>query len=739
MRSSNLDEYLETYGPLLAQQAQERFDPLHVPGRDLLPPMDHLLRPPYPAQQHAIAALTAALHRQKSVILCAEIGTGKTLMGAAAVAALAGTVAGVNRNAGGKPYRALVFCPGQLVGKWEREIRETLPDVHVFHINSFRDLTSCKRHSKPGAAVWYIVSRDRAKLGPGWKPAVWDVPGVAGLKCSDCLQTIVDKNGIPVELGALARRRQFCQAEIPGLDKLDCFATKRVCGAPLWQWIRKPNRWPPAAYIHKHLRGYFDYLIVDEIHEEKGAATLQAGAVGALAASVRKVIALTGTIVAGKAEDIRTILWRLAPKTLVAEGFGWKEQTAFNECYGRIERRVSTTTETAGEDARHGRGKTRSNEYKTVRPGIMPTLFGRHLIGNTIFLALDEVADNLPYLSECEEEGTGPVAVAMDGEQAAAYQVVEDELRAVVKDMVRKGDRRLLGAMLIALLSYPDYPFDWNEIGYWDRNPGTGEPLFWHGVVTPASLDPLVVRPKEQALVDMVKRERAGGRQCWVYVQYTRKRDVAGRLVEMMKREGLRARVLRASVTPAKREAWIAKHAPKLDVIVSHPKLVETGLDLFDKGGSYNFPTLLFYETGYNLNTLRQASRRAWRLAQWKGCKVCYLYYTNTMQEQAIALMGQKLTAARALEGHFSSEGLAAMAGEENMEMALAKALTERIPYSAQRSWAKIGRPVAAPADALDDWMEVLYGSVEILVPEPAGLESSDDWMELLYGNLVSA
>jgi hypothetical protein len=42
--------------------------------------------------------------------------------------------------------------------------------------------------------------------------------------------------------------------------------------------------------------------------------------------------------------------------------------------------------------------------------------------------------------------------------------------------------------------------------------------------------------------------------------------------------------------------------------------------------------------------------------------------------------MGKKLTAAQALEGKFSSEGLAAMAGEDaNVEIALARSLVERI------------------------------------------------------------
>src|SRR5581483_6010088 len=124
-------------------------------------------------------------------------------------------------------------------------------------------------------------------------------------------------------------------------------------------------------------------------------------------------------------------------------------------------------------------------------------------------------------------------------------------------------------------------------------------------------------------------------------------------------------------------------------VVISHPRLVETGLDLFDKSGRHNFPTLCFYEAGYNLFTLRQASRRAWRIGQTEPCRVAYLYYAGTMQDRALALMGRKLTAAQALEGKFSGEGLVAMAGEDaNVEVALARSLVSRMDEGdARRAW----------------------------------------------------
>jgi len=161
--------------------------------------------------------------------------------------------------------------------------------------------------------------------------------------------------------------------------------------------------------------------------------------------------------------------------------------------------------------------------------------------------------------------------------------------------------------------------------------------------------------------------------------------------------------VLRASVPLAKREEWIAGHAPKLDVVISHPRLVETGLDLFDKNGRHNFPSICFYETGYNLFTLRQASRRSWRIGQREPCRIVYFYYEGTMQDRAMALMGKKLTAAQALEGRFSSEGLVALAGEDaNVEIALARSLVERMDEGdARRVWNKAFSPTARPEELL--------------------------------------
>ena len=81
------------------------------------------------------------------------------------------------------------------------------------------------------------------------------------------------------------------------------------------------------------------------------------------------------------------------------KGWAGPNATAFNERYGRIETRITERSGgPQGEDNRMSRGS--KSTIKLVRPGIMPALFGRHLIDKAVFLGLSEVADNLPPLEE---------------------------------------------------------------------------------------------------------------------------------------------------------------------------------------------------------------------------------------------------------------------------------------------------------------------------------------------------
>jgi hypothetical protein len=151
---------------------------------------------------------------------------------------------------------------------------------------------------------------------------------------------------------------------------------------------------------------------------------------------------------------------------------------------------------------------------------------------------------------------------------------------------------------------------------------------------------------------------------------YTQKRDVTRRLEHILANEGIRVAVLTTEVPPESREGWYERQLRAgVQAVICHPKLVQTGLDLIE------FPTILFYETGYSIYVLRQASRRSWRIGQRLPVKVKFLHYAETMQETCLRLMGRKLLVSLAMEGKFASEGLQAISDDDDILMAMAREL----------------------------------------------------------------
>ena len=176
--------------------------------------------------------------------------------------------------------------------------------------------------------------------------------------------------------------------------------------------------------------------------------------------------------------------------------------------------------------------------------------------------------------------------------------------------------------------------------------------------------------PKEKALVDLVAAERMAGRRVLVYVTHTGTRDITGRMEDILTRHGFRVAVMKAdAVAPDKREKWVADRVNKgLDVMICHPRLVQTGLDLID------FPTLVWYETDYSVYVMRQASRRSWRIGQTRPVKVVFMSYKSTMQADALKLVAKKLQSSLAVEGELPEDGLATYGDDgDDVMMALAR------------------------------------------------------------------
>ena len=115
---------------------------------------------------------------------------------------------------------------------------------------------------------------------------------------------------------------------------------------------------------------------------------------------------------------------------------------------------------------------------------------------------------------------------------------------------------------------------------------------------------------------------------------------------DILTRYGFRVAVMKAdAVPPDRREAWVADKVKRgIDVLICHPRLAQTGLDLID------FPTICWYETDYSVYVMRQASRRSWRIGQTRPVTVVFMSYRNTIQASALKLGAKNLQSSFAVE-----------------------------------------------------------------------------------------
>ena len=145
--------------------------------------------------------------------------------------------------------------------------------------------------------------------------------------------------------------------------------------------------------------------------------------------------------------------------------------------------------------------------------------------------------------------------------------------------------------------------------------------------------------------------------------------------LEELTTAGLKVAVLRASVGSDAREDWIADRVERgIDVLITNPELVKTGLDLLA------FPTIYFAQTGYNVYTVAQAARRSWRIGQKEAVKVYYACYNGSAQTECLELMAKKIKAAHSTQGVMPETGLDSfLDDEENSENSLTESLAKQL------------------------------------------------------------
>jgi superfamily II DNA or RNA helicase len=699
MELTTLYDYLRVNARELGRRIVETYPPLHAPTDAPAPELSHLLRTPLPAQELAIMGSVKYLKEHDAVKIVGECGTGKTFMAGAGICFVA---------AHAKPFTTIVMCPPHLTEKWAREMIIAVPNARCYIIEDLRNPVKGKEpKSKPhgvveiqynaktglmkrhglktslpklreiGRKAWrkthpypcfFIVGREKAKLGYFWDH-VYTTAGkhrrdVGAVLNIDTMQPVPKNENGFLTVEDFDDKRKHKEIIERGIG-CDHEGKERAHGgaklySPMWAADRnKIQRMAPMDFMGRYMKDWFDYSIADEVHQLAGD-TAQGNCLAVLARIAKKVITLTGTLLGGYASDCWGHLARVDAPLMIREGFEWGGAgiEAWQRKYGVIE-----TVEKITEEDNSCSKNTKKTVQIIKKPGCSPMLFGTHLMNSTAFISLEDVADELPPYTEevIEVEATGTLR--------KAYDDLAEQIKNVIKQYPK--DKGLRSIMLQTLLCFPDHPFGFDTI-YRRMFDKKSREYTVVKVAEPMNLSEKKLYPKEKALIQDIREELKEGRKCQVFAVYTGKHDVVGRLETILRDAGFRVAVLRPSVPTDKREAWYARRlAEGVDVVVCHPKLVETGLDLL------SFPTLMFFETGYSTYTLRQASRRSWRIGQKHDVRVKFFSYTETMQSNCIRLMGRKVLVSMMMEGKFSGEGLAGIEEDTDLMSAMARELVE--------------------------------------------------------------
>ncbi|MBC3248241.1 DEAD/DEAH box helicase family protein [Pseudomonas lurida] len=731
--SIGLTEFIDEFGDELLDSLNRSNPPVYAghinPTRQRV--MDELKRQPFSAQAEVVHAVTALLldRNEQAAVINAEMGTGKTMMAIAVAAVM--HKAGYRRTLVVSPPH-LVYKWRREILETIPDARVWVlngPDSLV-KLLKLRDQLD---EPYDGRQEFFILGRVRMRMGFHWRSVCWPRRAggdhrLAG--CPDCGRLLEDQEGnrITVEGFHQEERRRSCPhchsplwtLMRPGKAESGtrrATILKSMCRIPTIGTVRADRLlndfgedflasmlidnvsefinlmdaqgnfiftdrqakrmeramaniefgfgeggYQPTEFIKRYLPdGYFDLLVVDEGHEYKNSGSAQGQAMGVLAAKARKCVLLTGTLMGGYADDLFYLLFRILTRRMIEDGYRPNARgsmapaaMSFMRDHGVLK---DIYIERNNESHKTAKGKKLS--VRTVKaPGFGPKGIHRFVLPFTVFLKLKDIGGNV--LPAYQEEF---IDIAMSAEQGSAYQQLAGKLSQELRQALARRDTILLGVVLNVLLAWPDCCFRPEIV----KHPRSKDTLAF----VPSIFADEQLMPKEQALLDLCIAEKAKCRKVLVYTVYSGTRDTTSRLKRLLEQAGLKVAVLRASVDTARREDWILDQLDRgIDVLITNPELVKTGLDLLD------FPTIAFLQTGYNVYTLQQAARRSWRIGQKQAVRVVFFGYTGSSQITCLQLMAKKIAVAQSTSGDVPDSGLDSLNQDgDSVEMALARQL----------------------------------------------------------------
>ena len=726
-----LTQYLDQFGENLVRKAHERFNPLYTPGISM--PTKKALHfftssryfsdlNFFSAQKDVVCSVSKGLARNKRTLIVGECGIGKTAI----------ALASIYVHSQKKNPVTMVMCPGHMVEKWKTEINRLYPFAQAHIIEKLSQLNKFEpviRQKKASAPLFLIFGKDSCKMDYDERPYLhWN--------SRKCRYELPDKVKVEIKETSLARHKSalrytqqlnfflkqnnknrrayasddyyfatdkklntnsknlwtaasasnneewvklakigwvntlLAQDLVEIVDRMaatgeeihkDILKAYDIASAALNEDITKPMiRCNISEYIGRRMKNCIDYFIADEVHLYSSKDTAQGKAFSNMVNTARYTIALTGTLLNGYAENIFSMLFKLYSRTFIRNGFNFNDTRDFAKEYGVVD---TIREYTIVHDSYNGRQYERQDKMTTkYKPGISPLLFSKFLLDKAVFVTLADITSDLPNYHEI------PVGVDMDYDSANGYTQFFTAFKNALREHPEEHDEFLLKTIK-RLNMYPDQPY--NQVPIFNNE--TGEQIICP-VSIQRQLNKVYASGKDKKLLELVQKHKANGEKVLVYVHWVKKLDCVSRIQAILQENGITSAFLTASVSARAREQWIAdKMKENIDVLICNPNLVKEGLDLLD------FTTIIFYQMDDKLFTLRQASRRSMRLNQSHDVTVYILYFKDTIQENIICLMANKLQAAMAIEGKFSEEGLNAMGDTDSILTQLANNLTKDI------------------------------------------------------------
>ncbi|MFT9486770.1 MAG: helicase-related protein [Tepidibacillus sp.] len=655
-KDMTMKEYMIANAEHFAKKLQEK-QPRHTPDMKLHPSIAQMKRIPFPTQAHMIQGVVNTLDYESSVFCSGDMGTGKSLM----AIGVANTMHQKRIEHGAKKgFSVLLSAPGITIPKWaNKEILKTLPYAKVTILQNSDDALKLLRKVRQGykpklnQIEFVLVGLDRSKLGhEPFFSGIWK--RIKGTKdyawhCPDCGETLMkwDKDEeelVPLEWEDVAegyapsiehiiQARQNKTLRPNGLPNdfvvkwkrskkyTQCTAKskddQKACQSKLWRPALKSRgetknrpRYNISRILKKTKR-YFDLFIQDEVHQTKAEDSGRGDAFASMIKAARKNLLLTGTLVNGKSTSIKEILWRTTPKELIDQGFDNRTSSIqWAKRYGKLKTVVEVDEKDNGWVTR----QKRKPKQPTEEPGIAPQLTANYLLHKAGFLELPDMGLPLVELKEL------PIFINMDREHALEYSSFHESLHQEAINRSLEGFKGAWAKFIPATINYADRPDLGGSVTY-----GTGEDAL---TITARKFDEDYYHAKERKLIEIVEEEVLHGRGCVIYNNYTGAYGLNERTKKVLEEniEGVKIRIINESNTEKRQEILDRYEEEGVQVIITNLKLVEVGLDLM------TWPSIIYYQMNYEVNTVRQASRRAWRIGQETECRVYYLVYNGTQQ-----------------------------------------------------------------------------------------------------------